>query len=183
MKECPKINFENKNAQERKGMLSGIKRFIAEKGISALEKDGMQRLFNQLDSGEMGEMISSVVEIYDLGEGWIEKEKSKQIRTSEGELKTETISVRALEETNEKMVRLPGNKPYPVKINDQPIRYEKDFGEFVLRYNFIKKDGSIEGMTKVAPLSILDFMHENIEEEKDNQVEEKYENPYLKKAA
>lgn len=169
--ECQEIvNLTKKSEKEKEEIFSRVNRLIEQNGVGKLGEENMQILLNQAGKEKQGELIAGIVKHYNLGDGLSEKTKSQMEIYPGGEKKIVSEKVKMLEKANSIILDIPGRKEVKIVVDKVPVKYDKDFGQYVFRYSFVGGDGKAEDVVRVSPLSVLIFAKEDVEEGLNNEV-------------
>lgn len=149
-------NFSSFPAEKKKDVFNNIMNSVERSGIGGIGESGMQRVLSQL-SGENDmcqKLLDKLITVHGMGNFIQEKDRN-------GKVSEKFVGKKML-------VNLPmSDQQEAIILNKEPIRFDKDFGRYVLRYNRVKADGQIDPIVRVNSLDMLASQKTSLEEERE----------------
>lgn len=134
---CNKLeNLSMLPSDEKDEIVRQVRAIIKKTGIAGLSEESIQKVFGQLsqDKEKFQAIVDELVSRHQLGSfGETNNGKNEKIFTG-----AEFIT---------------GNGK--IKINKNPIGFDRDLNQYVLRHNFIRGDGSVDPAVRVSPISSI----------------------------
>lgn len=120
---------------QKKEIINRVRSVIRKSGAAGLGEEAMQKTLSQLsrDKENFQNVINDIIFRHKLG----------SFREIESNGKKEKIF------TGAEFITDSGK----IKINKNPIGFDKDFNQYVLRHNLIRDDGSLDPAVRISTLS------------------------------